>query len=416
MAAGQFKLDSLGARHGFSLTELLVAMGIIVVLMSILVVAVGGARESARVVTTSSTMSSLSQGVVQFREDVGYLPPILDEDRSIMDPPDLDDPNIFNRLQGWYSITSPAEYLLGYGHHGEDGFGFSQDSEYAKVYAPEGWRDASGNDPDPARDYPDESVRFGIRHPGFDGVWTSSIASTVTNRGTLAGRLERFAAGKAESQGQVLGPYLQLPERGVVGTLGWEGAAETVPGSWTGTIDPVSSQPTVYFPGDAGYDPQGPKVICDAWGSPIRYYRLNYPTGALSRTYPAMSDPYTPTLSQFIVLRPWEFEPGTMTDFLVPQDGSQYGDFNSVLDGGGTLGDSTTSYELQSGEFAFFSPGPDRQANNWQRTDFLGIGGNDGTNFNDGWHYNWGGLPPFSEWSVPPTEEVNEDNIVEVGS
>ena len=102
---------------GFTLVELVVVMGIIALLVSVLVIAVSGARESARVASTSTTMNSMVQGMVAFREDVGYLPPLLDESRSLMEPPPLDDGNIFERMQGFYSITTPAEYLLGYGGH-----------------------------------------------------------------------------------------------------------------------------------------------------------------------------------------------------------------------------------------------------------------------------------------------------------
>lgn len=402
-------------RHGgFTLAELIVVMGIIAVLVTVLVVVVGGARESARVATTSATMASMSQAMVSFREDAGYFPPVLDESRSLMESPALDDPYIFNRLQGWYSYTSPAEYLLGYGHHGEDGFGWEPDNDYASQFGPT------------AGGLVDESVRLGIRDPGFDGVWTSTRSKQ--SKGTLRGRLERFESGRVKDEGNVMGPYLELPSTSLLGSLGWKVTEDDGIGEWDATsIDPGSGQPRVFFQGDDGYDDRGPKVICDAWGAPIRYYRLNYPTGNPSGGYPSNNQveisgetrPYSPALSQFIALRPWALEGGAATDYRVPMGTFDWGDFNSTLDSDalGSKGDSTTSYELQSGEFAFLSSGPDRRVNNWMRTDLLDIGGNDGRTFTDEWHYSWGSIPGASPtYQVPATEEVNEDNIVEIGS
>ncbi|MDG2201353.1 MAG: type II secretion system protein [Phycisphaerales bacterium] len=417
------RLRSPRTTNGFTLVELVVVLGIIALLVSVLVIAVSGARESARVVQTTATMSAMSQGMVAFREDVGYLPPLLDESRGLMSPPPLDDGNIFERMQGYYSITSPAEYLLGYGHHGMDGFGWdSDDDDFAYQFGPDALDDSSNDDPNHI--YQDESDRFGIRHPGADGVWTSTYATA--NKGTLMGRRERFINGKAKDDGPVLGPYMALPGKGVVGSLAWshgdedgdgdEDGHEGV-GEWDSAgIDPVSGQPRVYFPGEEGYDEHGAQVICDAWGGPIRYYRLNYP-GTPGRRYPSTQEPYSPSLSQFIALRPWEFEPGSATDYLVPSGGELWGDYNSTLDADGRRGDSSTTFELQSGEFAFMSGGPDRRINNWQRTDSPGVGGNDGTRFKDDWHFNWGSIPGSNpQYPVPETEEVNRDNIVEVGS
>ncbi|MEE2720118.1 MAG: type II secretion system protein [Planctomycetota bacterium] len=389
---------------GFTLVELVVVMGIIALLVSVLVIAVSGARESARVASTSTTMNSMVQGMVAFREDVGYLPPLLDESRSLMEPPPLDDGNIFERMQGYYSITTPAEYLLGYGGHGMDGYGWDAVCEVGKDYGPAGSSSASLSD---------ESERWGIRNPGADGVWTSTYARE--GKGTLSGRVERFAAGKVSDNGPVLGPYMALPGRGVIGRL------VSNNGVWDGTsIDSASGEPVVLFEGDEGYDQdpsRGAHVICDAWGTPIRFYRLNYPGGNPAQRYPATKQPYCPSMSQFIALRPWDFEPGSSTEFLVPSGGDLWGDYNSTMDGDGRRGDSLTSFELQSGEFAFLSAGPDRRINNWQRNDAAGVGGNDGTNFNDDWHYNWGTIPGTSpQYPVPETEEVNRDNIVEVGS
>ena len=74
-----------------------------------------------------------------------------------------------------------------------------------------------------------------------------------------------------------------------------------------------------------------------------------------------------------------------------PVDAS-FGDFS---EGNTSLtGDTSTSIDLQAGQFAYFSAGPDKQANNNLRADILGVQGNDGED---------------------ATDEVNKDNIVEIG-
>ena len=78
------RCDNLTRPNGFTMTELMVTIGIIVILLSILIVTVGGVRETARVASTRSVMTALSQATSRFREDTGYLPPILDNDRVLV--------------------------------------------------------------------------------------------------------------------------------------------------------------------------------------------------------------------------------------------------------------------------------------------------------------------------------------------
>ena len=148
------------------------------------------------------------------------------------------------------------------------------------------------------------------------------------------------------------------------------------------SVDPATGQPAVFFPGDQGYDRNAPKVIVDAWGTPIRYYRVTYPTGTPGGSYPANYQPfplgssgdgqdplsdwrYRPRLSEFIALRPWEIDGEQATDYFFAPGGSSpsWGDFNDL--GSGVMGDSTTTASLESGEFAFLSGGPDRRIFNW---------------------------------------------------
>jgi hypothetical protein len=57
-------------------------------------------------------------------------------------------------------------------------------------------------------------------------------------------------------------------------------------------------------------------------------------------------------------------------------------------------GDTSTTMELQTGQFAYFSAGPDQQSNNAIRVDAYGLPDNDDVN---------------------GTDETNADNIIEVG-
>ena len=114
-------------RRAFTIVELLVVLAIISVLIGILVVAVGGARTTARESTTRARMAAMVQAVTRFEGDTGYLPPLLDNDRSAIDGVEPNQqagsggPRYLNQMQGRYSYTTPAEYLLGYGSAAQDG-------------------------------------------------------------------------------------------------------------------------------------------------------------------------------------------------------------------------------------------------------------------------------------------------------
>lgn len=312
------------ARGAFTIVEILVVIALVLVLLSLVVVAVGSATRSAQRTNTVALMNSISQGLIHFREDVGYLPPVLDTQRNIRWA-DLDDrtngpdptasATYESQIQDWYSITSLAEYLIGYGDETEDGY-----------------------------DGP------GIRNPGTDGFWGATVSHGPIpgQPGTFEYRRAYFQSDISTTarQGQVYGPYLQLRDERLLGAVA-PGAEANANGNYQ-----------VFFPGEAGYDASWPKVIVDYWGEPIRYYRKPYPLGGINRGYRAVrqsGDDFRaepPTLADIYLLRPWQVR-GSEIDTR----------FSDEAD------DTTATLDLQSAEFGLFSSGPDRRFDQRYRVD-----------------------------------------------
>ena len=132
-------------RHGFTIIELLVVVTLIILLLSLIIVALNRSQRAAQRINTQALMHSITQALTQFREDVGYLPPILDENRDLLDPPSLNPGSFDIEIQDWHSSTTLADFLIGYGDEQEDGYGRSVDGS-SLVPVP------------------------GIRDPGSDGV------------------------------------------------------------------------------------------------------------------------------------------------------------------------------------------------------------------------------------------------------
>jgi prepilin-type N-terminal cleavage/methylation domain-containing protein len=400
--------------RGFTMVEILVVMAIIVVLIGLLVVAAGGARQAAMASTTSARLTALSQAATRFEADAGYLPPLLDNDRagiSGLEPTRKvrasGYPDYLATAQRRYSYTSAADYLLGYGTEAEDG--------------------VDG---------------LGARRPGADGFWDASWNDGMNAlQGVQDGRFELRERKPVRhgQQGTVLGPYLELDDPSMLGALGWDLVDDNDPagvGQWDGSIDPATNQPVVYFPGDPGYSPDAPKVIVDAWGTPIRYYRINHPPGQPAVEYPANYEPvggdgwrYSPSLSEYFALRPYEIGDGESVISWFDDGTTKWGDFSATASAS-TSGDPTSTRTLMDGRFAFVSAGPNRRIYDWARVDFPGeaiAGLSDARGDHaasdplaDGWYEDgknlpWLGRPAYNA-GVIGTEEANRDNIVEVGT
>jgi type II secretory pathway pseudopilin PulG len=331
--------------RGFTIVELLIVIAVIIMLMGILIVAINAATRTAQGTNTRALMSSMKQALVRFKGDVGYLPPVLGNTtetiiddpvdhglRKLFDPrgggnppawgdgndilpewptqpPQANDAYIVN-VQDWYSVTTLPEFLLGYGHHQQDGYGYIPD-------------DLPGGG-----SFPDERPALGFRDPGHDGVW----GATMNNGdGGLASRMQGVS--ESVDTGKVYGPYLELRDEQAVAAVEWN--------SLQGEFD-------VFYPGDGNYNPHGPKVLLDYWGKPIRYYRKLYSPGDLRSPYRRMNrtPPMLPeaTLADVFLLRPYEVEPGAAIDSIWAD----------------AEGDTTITATLKSAEFALFSAGPDR--------------------------------------------------------
>lgn len=331
--------------RGFTVVEMLVTLAIIITLVGILVVGLTQASGAAQRAQTRFLMNSMASALAQFKGDHGYLPPVLGDgstfggtgtpnnlpgwSRDVLRPPFCGScPNLANR-QAWYSVTTPAEYLLGYGDRTADGYGIVGDITQVSPSAP-GYV---------------ESPPLGYRAPGADGAWGAIFnprSAFASLPGVFAARnpgnaglpyvpnptQANAAANNAVVRGRIYGPYLELKDANLLGGLRPDGS--------------------IARPEDDDYDIR-PKVILDYWGTPIRYYRTAYigddPAAEVYGTG-------TVDLGDVFALRPWEFE-----------------DTERAEGSGDANGDVATTSALRAAGFALLSEGADRSTNNAARRD-----------------------------------------------
>jgi type II secretory pathway pseudopilin PulG len=317
-------------RAAFTIIELLVVTAVIILLLSIVLVAMNAATKTSQQARTAALMDSIKKGMIRFKGDIGYYPPVMGPDNSpvedlrmLFQPPNpagLGGAAYGAALQDWWSSCVIAEYLVGYGNHRQDGYGKVEGAP-------------------PISDYAEENPPLGIRHPGPDGIWGAGTNPITHRMGGPSHPSEPNAT--ARDQGKVYGPYLELRD-------------ERLLGSTDGTM--ANGNPRIFFPGDAGYDPTKPHILVDYWGSPIRYYRRPYPPGALNQSYRANTDinrdgvvndaDRIPRLSDVFVLRPQTIKSGS--------------EVSGLSDGNGV---TATTAQLENAEFAILSAGGDRRLN-----------------------------------------------------
>ena len=331
-------------RRAFTIIELLVVVGIIVLLVGILIVGLSGAARTAQGAQTRALMSSIANALVRFKADVGYLPPVLGpggtqaaagfaQDLRTVPAPFAN--GTANQVREWFSPTSLATYLIGAGNRNADGFGCVGDPVFA-----------AGSPPPGARERP----ALGIKHPGRDGVWGASLGSGTGAPGQFGRRATSALNGnQGYLKGRVYGPYLELKDPQALGAV--VDYQQVAPGEAfvPRAVGPSDSNYPTALPGasDAVRQNFG-MCILDYWGSPIIYYRKGYVNGdpryVATREQVAGSPTCGFDLSDMPALRPQRFDPGT-----------------EVQGSPDAAGDSFTSRELYGAEFALLSPGPDRR-------------------------------------------------------
>lgn len=336
----------LRTRVGFTVVELLVVLAIIILLVGILLVGLNQAAGTAQAAQTRFLMNSMSAGLVQFKRDHGYLPPVLGDgsqfggagtpnnllgwSRDVILAPAWSPGNpsggeVAGR-QAWFSVTSPSEYLLGYGDRTADGYGLLGSISDVNVNAPAYY----------------ETPPLGFRAPGGDGAWGALFnprAGFESLPGVYAARNPGNAglpyvpdpsggssvANDTLLRGRIFGPYLELKDENLLGGLRPDGS--------------------VARPEEPDYDIR-PKVILDYWGTPIRYYRNPYNGGDPGATIDSLD------LADVFSLRPWSFKEGVLVEGVADSNG-----------------DRSSSSQLQSAEFALMSLGADRRQTPGTRVD-----------------------------------------------
>lgn len=403
-------------RSGFTLVELLVTIGIILLLLSTVLAALSFASRRAQRANSEFLMGSMRSALERFKSDHGYYPPSLGvpsqltsngigavlgwpaapvttnlvnigAGRDLLVPPVNTGGSGTGKaawwdtvpkragLQRWHSNTSLPEYLLGYGDRSADGFGSVSDTSTTIP----GSR---------------ERPRFGIRSPGRDGVWGAALSPTSAPEVAAAGLGGQYGGVTFNNSASIpAGLYgqrnLAVPPRvqqaaAIGNDLGNNDAAcisrnrPNLEGRNFGPYIDIKDESIIG--GISGWDlvndPQGagswweprivrsnevtnfdalPKCFIDYWGKPIRYYRRGY--GQLD---PAIDDAATNgsqfDLGDFFALRPASIPRGAAGDGVT--------DFN---------GDSTTTRALQGADFALMSVGPDRRWNPFYRNDLDGF-------------------------------------------
>ena len=355
--------------RGFTVLELLVVIAIVAVIAGLLLASLRGATDRSRAVKTRSIMRAVSIGLDAFKSDHGYHPVVLSGNSSGRQGPAWRDvvpapvpivgntpfplPDYAVDMQRWYSITTIPEFLLGAGGREADGYGTTE-------------IDINSSGERPA---------LGIRSPGIDGAWGSTIFGSGLLEDRAFGLYEDPSANPSQMRlrnpGRVYGPYLGL--EGDI-RLGKVLPANTWPAapSSEAQAEAVGQDPIRLIDENSQdwLNPDAKLVLLDPFDRPIEYFCNPYAPGDPSSVDQRKSagvngatppiPPMRPSLADIIRLRPSAF--GSESEF----DGNISADvFNShVRD---LRGDFSASIAARTASYALFSSGADGAYNPWLR-------------------------------------------------
>ncbi len=134
-------------RHGFTLLELMITVGIIALLISMVIVGGGHVRQLADARKTGQILVSVKTGIQQFEKSFGYYPPLLVDEKSETEFMSVPIDEDARKDQGFYSTMNLVPYLTGIGDINLDGnpepdTGKESDDNYHDDGQPgEGFRD-----------------------------------------------------------------------------------------------------------------------------------------------------------------------------------------------------------------------------------------------------------------------------------
>ena len=355
--------------RGFTVLELLVVIAIVAVIAGLLLAGLRGATDRSRAVKTRSIMRAVSIGLDAFKSDHGYHPVILNGNSSGRQGPAWRDvvaapvPIVGNDpfplsdyaidMQRWYSMTAIPEFLLGVGGREADGYG-TTDIDTNSL---------------------GERPALGIRSPGLDGAWGSTIFGTGLLEDRAFGLYEDPSANPSQMRlrdpGRVYGPYL-----GIEGDirLGKVLPANTWPAAPTNEAqaEEVGQDPVRVIDENSQdwLNPDAALVLLDPFDRPIEYFCNPYAPGDPSSVDQRKSTGFNgatppipqmrPSLADIIRLRPSTF--GSESEF----DGNISVDvFNSHVQD--LRGDFSASIAARTASYAIFSSGADGAYNPWLR-------------------------------------------------
>ncbi len=215
------------SRRGFTLIEMLLVIALIALLVGMLIVALSHVRRTGELASTEKLMRSIDMGLAQFKQDHGFLPPLLDDTIANGAGKDLlPYPVDRSRNIDYYSVLTLAPYLVGVGDLNGDG---------------------------EVDQYDDGVEGAGFRDPGADHGWGHTFNGTAGRGRKAYWKSKEKPIGTPPTlqiPGQVFGPYIQVS----------------------------GDKEIVYARNRAGVELREPELfaINDFWGGSIRYYR-NWP-------------------------------------------------------------------------------------------------------------------------------------------